>query len=865
MAARFSRLFDDWDQDHRDITVLEYGPDVNDSPPRYHSSQNCTEYISPSADLSERPDLPEPVLEPTTPFSLFDDGISTRRLLDGRGSYASSYSPSFPSAHDYQALKDVGQDSLGDDPSPSEARLRIGSGVTSNMKRIWSKSTAFTKPRSQSSFDGQFAQGKDGWWKQQMLVDRSLRSMAGFTLLCAIIMFIIMVAYLPAFNSRLNKQSTSVGGKDGESCESMESRNIMSRIAVHLFINIAATMILGCSNTYQQLVTAPLVEEIPFILSKKGDAKCGTNSPWNINVKRSGKLKAWGSWLLLICTSIPVHFLANSVIGPSFYVEMPTNVTYSFNQTFSLGPHQAYYYSPAYHLDSYDSACWTAFRSGLYVLPNNISQLSDQYNTDILGNSTSFKSVSVTYNQNCTEYRRTATVDEALTEVNYTGSYTWSGQYSKGNCALRSGVYCVLEDEQPKKCRLNVRMQACFTLFGCLLIKAIYMIGLNYRARHRVKNHCLTYGDVIVASVINPDLKVHNECLLNSGDGYRHKVSHQCHKHCKDPIPSTTGDDIGHCQKCKKFNETDKAADLPHPTIAIKYKRSLLSNLGSTAITQMIILMFCSFAMVGVSIMLITLMVSTTSDYNHYCHNPAFNRESYSECDIPLSQTLKQNFGTWGGFSSSATLASLPPDKISSELIAFAISNGAQFLFSLLYLLLIYNITLISMEHEWGTFETQRQKLRATIVSGTPFSQSYFLQLPSKILIPLMIFASAMHWLLGESISTVESIYTDPTYGVEHSVYFVTYAAYPIFLSTLLMIGQTVICWWAFTYRREGFIPQMYGSIRACCASTSELEDFGRGGIQWGDLGMGERFRHAGFSADEPGKIIPAKLYCGRG
>lgn len=85
----------------------------------------------------------------------------------------------------------------------------------------------------------------------------------------------------------------------------------------------------------------------------------------------------------------------------------------------------------------------------------------------------------------------------------------------------------------------------------------------------------------------------------------------------------------------------------------------------------------------------------------------------------------------------------------------------------------------------------------------------------------------------------------------------------------------------------------MYGSIRACCASTSELEDFGRGGIQWGDceffffffffvfflglwfhfrycsfsycglwtldfgliclraiVGMGENFRHAGFSAD---------------
>lgn len=134
-------------------------------------------------------------------------------------------------------------------------------------------------------------------------------------------------------------------------------------------------MILGCSNTYQQLVTAPLVEEIPFILSKNGDAKCGTNSPWNINVKKSGKLKAWGSWLLLICTSIvcfkrvldegaillivlqPIHFLANSVIGPSFYVEMPTNVTYLYNQTFSLNSYQSYYYDNSYYMASYDSAC----------------------------------------------------------------------------------------------------------------------------------------------------------------------------------------------------------------------------------------------------------------------------------------------------------------------------------------------------------------------------------------------------------------------------------------------------------------------------------------------------------------------------
>jgi hypothetical protein len=63
-------------------------------------------------------------------------------------------------------------------------------------------------------------------------------------------------------------------------------------------------MILGCSNTYQQLVTALKVDEIRWVMSKRGDSKVGTNSPWSINHKREGKTKAWLAWILLISTSI---------------------------------------------------------------------------------------------------------------------------------------------------------------------------------------------------------------------------------------------------------------------------------------------------------------------------------------------------------------------------------------------------------------------------------------------------------------------------------------------------------------------------------------------------------------------------------
>ena len=79
----------------------------------------------------------------------------------------------------------------------------------------------------------------------------------------------------------------------------------------------------------------------------------------------------------------------------------------------------------------------------------------------------------------------------------------------------------------------------------------------------------------------------------------------------------------------------------------------------------------------------------------------------------------------------------------------------------------------------------------------------------------------------------------------------------------------------------------MYGSMRACCSATTELDSFGREGIMWGDRkslpGLDTcylcsaltfhlvtapdlhdaRFRHAGLSSGIVGRIVPAELYCG--
>ena len=73
----------------------------------------------------------------------------------------------------------------------------------------------------------QLSVDQGGWWKRQMLVDRSLRSMAALTSIFALIMIIICISYMSDFVTRPNKNTTSVGGKTGESCKTMEGRNVV--------------------------------------------------------------------------------------------------------------------------------------------------------------------------------------------------------------------------------------------------------------------------------------------------------------------------------------------------------------------------------------------------------------------------------------------------------------------------------------------------------------------------------------------------------------------------------------------------------------------------------------------------------------
>lgn len=150
-----------------------------------------------------------------------------------------------------------------------------------------------------------------GVWKDQLLIDRSLRSMAALMTLFAAGMIILIALYAKHFRDRANANTTSVGG-DARSCKDVTYTNT----AMLLLINVCATMILGMSNTYQQLVTSIRITDLKHVLTKFGDSRVGTNSPFSISQKREGKKRSWVAWTFLVLTSMPVHFLGRLLPEP---------------------------------------------------------------------------------------------------------------------------------------------------------------------------------------------------------------------------------------------------------------------------------------------------------------------------------------------------------------------------------------------------------------------------------------------------------------------------------------------------------------------------------------------------------------------
>jgi hypothetical protein len=208
----------------------------------------------------------------------------------------------------------------------------------------------------------------------------------------------------------------------------------------------------------------------------------------------------------------------------------------------------------------------------------------------------------------------------------------------------------------------------------------------------------------------------------------------------------------------------------------------------------------------------------------------------------------------------------LPNSGTVGLLSSVLVANLPQLILSLAYF--TYNALFTSMLAglEWSQMAWQKKSLRVSQKPQGKQRGSYFLQLPYRYAIPLLVFSALMHWLVSQSIFLIAAERYDPQgnlvneviegeFGSEH------YTCGWSPLAVLLVIcGGVLMISGAIAMGRRKYQPGMplrgtnSAIIAAACHMAGGEENIERKKVKWGVVGEYDTdgTGHCAFSSGEP-------------
>jgi hypothetical protein len=212
------------------------------------------------------------------------------------------------------------------------------------------------------------------------------------------------------------------------------------------------------------------------------------------------------------------------------------------------------------------------------------------------------------------------------------------------------------------------------------------------------------------------------------------------------------------------------------------------------------------------------------------------------------------------------------------------VANSPQVILSMLYFSYNALFTSFLLSHEWSTYAHKKKGLR---VSRDPVGEQrteYFLQLPYRFSVPLMVLSGTLHWLVSQAIFLVAIDFYDPfgkptlewsSSNARVVLNMKTCGYSPIAIITVIIVGSLMVM----AIVAFGFIPYKQGmtlagscslALSAACHLDKRMEIDGAaaavGKVQWGVVGEGEDgVGHCAFSTREVGKPVVGGVYAGVG
>ncbi|RYN29959.1 hypothetical protein AA0113_g682 [Alternaria arborescens] len=237
---------------------------------------------------------------------------------------------------------------------------------------------------------------------------------------------------------------------------------------------------------------------------------------------------------------------------------------------------------------------------------------------------------------------------------------------------------------------------------------------------------------------------------------------------------------------------------------------------------------------------------------------------------LPNGATFDQF--AFGAVDPRTYISNMPRDVITNAVIA----NTPQLFLSFLYFSYNALFTAMLMGYEWLSYSRKRKGLRVSRQPSGAQRSTYFLQLPYRFGIPLMVLSGTLHWLVSQSIFLVAIDFYD-TFGNPGSAwscglgYKTLGYSPPAMASVIVLAGIMVISIIAF-----GYIPYKRGmplagtcsmAISAACHPAVRVEDgnsIAEQKLKWGVVSTGvDGLGHCAFSAGNVGAIVKGRLYGG--
>ncbi|KIW64190.1 hypothetical protein PV04_09143 [Phialophora macrospora] len=603
-------------------------------------------------------------------------------------------------------------------------------------------------------------------------------------------------------------------------CRSVETKDTW----VHLGLNVVATVLLASSNYCMQLLSAPSRTELDKAHAKQKWLDIGIPSVRNLRFLRKKKVVLW--WILGL-SSVPLHLVYNSV----FYSALATN-NYSV-----LYASQSFVQGATYDKNKFPDTeecnvteIQAGARAGNFTVLNNEDCIhayardfvEDRRNVIVVvkdpptNQGSLFKIADNEFPEKITsQYNPFAWICDNPDVVNQTDACCenkWgfipcskitpklvdvADQWSTGGFEVD---HCLSEPVE-SQCHLHFNLILMGVVLAFNILKAV---GIAYVTFWLGESPIITVGDALQTFIRHPDSTTEGMCL----------ASHQ---------------------------SIVASSKLGYKSMPMRYDPKQHRFFEAATWKQWVFLLAVfSFAGIGTSVCLALGIENFKGD-----------KTIQNAWSIGLGTVRPQNLIM--GFN-------IPGYENKTIAISTLIANAPQALFSFLYVCYNSLFTIMFLARELMRFGVTagrgRKYLRVSEARGEQKS-TYFLQLPFKYGIPLLIGSGLMHWLVSQSVflANIAVIPRDGSVPMQDEITTVAYS--PIGMLFMLFLGFFLLVFlFATALRKLPFGMPLIGSnsmaISAAChlppgIGQTEREEMVLRPLSWGAVPGGGKVMDLGI------------------